>query len=98
MAERLARAVTRLKEIEEQENIKIIVALGADDEPIVIDLRNRENSTLPEWATQYWPKKTKTSTGKPAKNSKSSTLPASSSRRSSEATRRSMRRGRRTER
>ena len=113
MAERLARAEARLKEIEERGNIKIIVPLGADDKPIVIDLRDRENSTLPEWAKQYWPKSkhsratVKDSARKPSKNSKQSkqqkttkpsTIPVSSRGRLTGSTRRTDGRGKETNR
>ena len=99
LVERLARAEARLKEIEDRDNIRIIVPLGADDTPIVIDLRSPENSTLPEWAKQYWPKTT--STVKPAKSSKPSKpskVPRSSSRRSLDVSRQKTRRGKETNR
>jgi hypothetical protein len=56
ISERLARAEARLKEIEERDNIRIIIAAGADGKPQVIDFR--DPSTHP-WKQ---PKETKPST------------------------------------
>ena len=40
MAERLARAEARLKQIEDRDKIRIIIAPGTNGKPLVIDFRD----------------------------------------------------------